>query len=77
MARPADPRPATPRPPRPPAPPPRPAARSAGKPPIPLRRSVRPLPDADAGVRYEPDGEFLDHARREEAEDQPELPWDG
>ncbi|MEX2545249.1 MAG: hypothetical protein WD316_08990 [Phycisphaeraceae bacterium] len=44
---------------------------------IPLPRSVRPLPDADAGVRYEADGEFLDHVRREEAEDQPELPWDG
>ena len=35
-----------------------------------------PLPDADAGVRYEPDGEFLDHARRGEIEDQPELPWE-
>ena len=46
--------------------------RCVGPPPLP--RSVRPLPDGDTGVHYEADGEFLDHARHEEAEDQPELP---
>ncbi|MEX0885261.1 MAG: hypothetical protein WD009_02375 [Phycisphaeraceae bacterium] len=52
------------------------APRSASNPPVPLPRGVRPRPDADAGVRYEADGEFVDHARREEADDQPELRWD-
>lgn len=36
------------------------------------------LPEADAGVSYEVDPEYLEHAHREavDEQDQPELPWD-
>ena len=55
-------------------------------PPRPRRRS-RPsqttapkcaLPEADAGVSYEVDPEYLEHTHREapDEQDQPELPWD-
>jgi len=33
------------------------------------------MPDAEAGISYEVDPDFLEHARREVL-DQPELPWD-
>jgi hypothetical protein len=55
-------------------------------PPHPRRRSRRsgatapkcPMPEADAGVSYEVDPEYLEHAHREalDNQDQPELPWD-
>lgn len=55
-------------------------------PPRPRRRSRRskatapkcPMPEADAGVSYEVDPEYLEHAHREalDNQDQPELPWD-
>jgi hypothetical protein len=37
-----------------------------------------PDADADAGVSYEVDPEYLEHAHREglDEQDQPELPWD-
>jgi hypothetical protein len=36
------------------------------------------MPEADAGVSYEVDPEYLEHARREalDEQDQPDLPWD-
>ena len=45
-------------------------------------RSVRPMPDAEDGIRYEIDPDFLEYARREAASggisggEQAELPWD-
>ena len=52
-------------------------------PPRPHRRSRRAaprcaIPEADAGVSYEVEPEYLEHPRREalEEQDQPELPWD-
>jgi len=55
-------------------------------PPRPRRRSRRsgasaprcPMPETDAGVSYEVDPEYLEHAHREALDnpDQPELPWD-
>lgn len=40
-------------------------------------RSVRSMPETDfaAGITYEVDDDFLEHAHREEFA-QPELPWD-
>lgn len=37
-----------------------------------------PMPEADAGVSYEVDPEYLEHARLQafDEQDQPELPWD-
>jgi len=56
----------------PPRPPPRPRRRSR-----PTRPSC-PMPEADAGVSYEVDPDYLEHAHREalDEQDQPELPWD-
>jgi hypothetical protein len=40
------------------------------------------MPEPDAGVTYEVDPDYLEHARREETTwessggDQPDLPWD-
>jgi len=36
------------------------------------------MPEADGGVSYEVDPEYLEHARREalDEQDQPDLPWD-
>ncbi len=36
------------------------------------------MPEADAGVSYKVDPEYLEHANREafDEQDQPELPWD-
>ena len=34
----------------------------------------RPMPEADGGITYEVDPDFLEHARREACE-QPEPPW--
>ena len=52
-------------------------------PPRPRRRSrdAEPcsfMPEADAGVSYEVDPDYLEHARREalDEQDQPDLPWD-
>lgn len=64
--------------------PPTPVANAPPRsPPRPRRRSRAaaprcPLPQADAGVRYEVDPEYLEHARHEahDEQDQPELPWD-
>ena len=36
------------------------------------------MPEADAGVSYEVDPEYLEHARLQalDEQDQPDLPWD-
>ena len=39
------------------------------------RRTVWSMPDADAGISYEVDPDFLEHARREVL-DQPKVFWD-
>ena len=38
-------------------------------------RTVRSMPDADAGISYEIDPDFLEHARREQL-GQPQLSWE-
>ena len=43
-----------------------------------VRRPRCPMPQADAGVSYEVDPDYLEHASREalNEQDQPDLPWD-
>jgi len=38
-------------------------------------QAARPTHDADGGITYEVDPDFLEHVRRE-AREEPELPWD-